>query len=59
MQLVSGQSLQHGQHGGCFRLGLGQVHIAVVAALHFAGTGHSALKASHEAETCPLWNQTR
>ena len=50
MQLVSGQSFQHGQHGGCFRLGLGQVHIAVVAALHLTGTGDGTLKSGHEAE---------
>ena len=50
MQLVAGQCFQHRQHGSSFGFGGGQIHIAVVAALHFAGTGHCALKASHEAE---------
>ena len=50
MQLVAGQCFQHRQHGSGLGLGSGQIHIAVVAALHFAGPGHSALKASHEAE---------
>ena len=50
VQLVSGQRFQNREHGGCLGLGGGQVHVAVVAAFHFAGTGDSALKGRHEAE---------
>ena len=50
MQLVSGQRLEHGQHGGSLSLCGGQVHVAVVAALHLACAGDIALKRSHEAE---------
>ena len=50
MQLVAGQCFQHRQHGSGFGLGSGQVHIAVVAALHLTGTGDGTLKSGHEAE---------
>ena len=39
MQLVSGQCLEHGQHGSSLSLCDGQVHVAVVAALHLACAG--------------------
>lgn len=45
-----GQCFQHRQHGGCLGLGGGQIHIAVVAAFHLAGTGDIPLKGGHEAE---------
>ena len=44
MQLVAGQCFQHRQHGSGLGLGGGQIHIAVVAALHGALAGHFALK---------------
>ena len=46
VQLVSGQCFQHRQHGGRLGLGGGQIHIAVVAAFHLAGTGISPSKAA-------------
>ena len=49
MQLVAGQCFQHRQHGSGFGFGSGQIHIAVVAALHLAGTGHGTLKIGHKA----------
>ena len=50
MQLVGGQCLEHGQHGSGLSLCGGQVHVAVVAALHLACAGDIALEGSHEAE---------
>ena len=50
MQLVGGQCLEHGQHGSSLSLCGGQVHVAVVAALHLACAGDIALERSHEAE---------
>ena len=44
MQLVAGQCFQHRQHGSGLGLGGGQIHIAVVAALHFAGPGTAPSK---------------
>ena len=38
------------QHGSGLGLGGRQIHVAVVAALHFAGTGHGTLKGGHKAE---------
>ena len=49
VQILCGQRFQHGQHGSGFSLGGRQIHIAVVAALHLAGTGHGTLKIGHKA----------
>ena len=46
MQLVGGQCLEHGQHGGSLSLCGGQVHVAVVAALHLACAGTSPSNAA-------------
>ena len=50
LQTVSGQGFQNRQHGSSLGLGGRQIHVAVVAALHFAGTGHGTLKGGHKAE---------
>ena len=50
VQLVSGQCLEHGQHGSSLSLCGGQVHVAVVTALRLACAGDIALERSHEAE---------
>ena len=53
MQLVGSQCLEHGQHGGSLSLCGGQVHVAVVAALHLACAGDIALERSCKAAPPP------